>query len=46
MSEFYAPAHAAGVRWDDPAFGIAWPRRRDAVIADRDRSYPDFVPEG
>ncbi len=32
---------AAGVRFDDPAFGIAWPAAA-AVIADRDRRYPDF----
>ncbi|MGB2655142.1 MAG: dTDP-4-dehydrorhamnose 3,5-epimerase, partial [Candidatus Acidiferrum sp.] len=25
MSQFYAPEHARGVRWNDPAFGIAWP---------------------
>jgi dTDP-4-dehydrorhamnose 3,5-epimerase len=41
MSEFYVPEAAAGVRWDDPAFGIAWPRP-DAIVSDRDRSYPDF----
>ena len=27
MSEFYAPDAARGVRWNDPAFGIAWPSR-------------------
>jgi dTDP-4-dehydrorhamnose 3,5-epimerase len=41
MSEFYAPAHARGVRWNDPAFGIQWPSDV-RVIADRDRNYPDF----
>ena len=25
MSDFYEPELAAGVRWNDPAFGIAWP---------------------
>jgi dTDP-4-dehydrorhamnose 3,5-epimerase len=25
MSEFYAPGHAGGVRWNDPAFAIPWP---------------------
>jgi dTDP-4-dehydrorhamnose 3,5-epimerase len=33
----------AGVRWNDPAFGIAWPAR-PAVISDRDAAYPDFTP--
>jgi len=42
MSAFYSPDHARGVRWDDPAFRIAWPPD-NRVIIDRDRSYPDFV---
>jgi len=42
MSEFFAPESARGVRWDDPAFGIAWPPA-DRIIAERDRSYPDFT---
>jgi dTDP-4-dehydrorhamnose 3,5-epimerase len=42
MSEFYAPASARGVRWDDPAFDITWPPA-DRVINARDRSYPDFT---
>lgn len=37
----YAPEHAAGVRWDDPAFGISWPNP-DPIMSDRDREYPDF----
>lgn len=41
-SEFYSPDHARGIRWDDPAFGIAWPPD-DRIIIDRDRSYPDFA---
>lgn len=41
MSEFYHPDAARGVRWNDPAFGIAWPAEA-AVISDRDRTYPDF----
>ena len=27
MSEFYSPAHARGVRWNDPAFDIEWPTK-------------------
>ena len=41
MSAFYAPQHARGVRWNDPAFGIEWPIRQP-IMADRDRDYPDF----
>jgi len=43
MSEFYSPEYARGVRWDDPAFGIAWPPD-DRTIHDRDQSYPPFRP--
>jgi dTDP-4-dehydrorhamnose 3,5-epimerase len=25
VSDFYSPEHAKGIRWDDPALGIAWP---------------------
>ena len=42
MSEFYDPESARGVRWDDPAFQIAWPGLV-RVISDRDQSYPNFV---
>jgi len=41
MSEFYDGASARGVRWDDPAFRIAWPAKVE-VISERDRTYPDF----
>jgi dTDP-4-dehydrorhamnose 3,5-epimerase len=41
MSEFFAPDHARGFRWNDPAFGIEWPADI-LVISDRDRIYPDF----
>jgi dTDP-4-dehydrorhamnose 3,5-epimerase len=43
MSEFYAPEHARGVRWNDPAFGIQWPAGVN-VISERDATYPDFTP--
>lgn len=41
MSEFYHPEASRGVRWNDPAFGIIWPREVE-VMSERDRSYPDF----
>jgi dTDP-4-dehydrorhamnose 3,5-epimerase len=41
MSEFYYPASARGVRWDDSAFRIAWPEATRTISA-KDRSYPDF----
>jgi dTDP-4-dehydrorhamnose 3,5-epimerase len=42
MSAFYSADHAAGVRWDDPAFAIRWPEPV-RVISERDASYPDFL---
>jgi dTDP-4-dehydrorhamnose 3,5-epimerase len=42
MSAFYAPDHARGVRWNDPAFGLEWPID-ERTISDRDLSYPDFT---
>jgi dTDP-4-dehydrorhamnose 3,5-epimerase len=41
MSQFYHPESARGVRWDDPAFQIAWPGEIKA-ITERDRTYPNF----
>jgi len=41
MSEYYSPESARGVRWNDPAFQIAWPEKVE-VISTRDRTYPDF----
>jgi len=37
------PAAARGARWNDPAFAIRWPEPVQ-VIAERDRSWPDFRP--
>lgn len=41
MSEIYHSESARGVRWNDPAFAIAWPDKVE-VISERDRMYPDF----
>jgi dTDP-4-dehydrorhamnose 3,5-epimerase len=38
----YDPARASGVRWNDPAFSIAWPMV-PSLISTRDQSWPDFV---
>lgn len=37
----HVPQAARGVRWNDPAFGIAWPGT-PAVISERDAGYPDW----
>ncbi|MGZ3273510.1 MAG: dTDP-4-dehydrorhamnose 3,5-epimerase [Caulobacteraceae bacterium] len=45
---YYAPAAERGLRWNDPAIGIAWPvPEADIVLNDRDRTLPllaDFEP--
>jgi dTDP-4-dehydrorhamnose 3,5-epimerase len=41
ISNVYAPEYYGGVRWNDPAFGVAWPDADRTIIA-RDRDYPDF----
>lgn len=38
-SEFYAAEAVAGVRYDDGALAIAWPREV-TVVSDQDRSWP------
>lgn len=43
ISEFYDPAVARGVRWDDPRLAIRWPGGTP-ILSDRDRSYPDLEP--
>jgi dTDP-4-dehydrorhamnose 3,5-epimerase len=45
MSYPYVGEAARGVRWDDPAFAIDWPRppAGGRIISERDRSFEDFV---
>jgi dTDP-4-dehydrorhamnose 3,5-epimerase len=35
----YAPGAEAGIRWDDPAIGIAWPME-PVVMSQKDRDWP------
>jgi dTDP-4-dehydrorhamnose 3,5-epimerase len=42
MAKQYSAEHARGVRWNDPAFGIEWPKG-ERIIIERDQNYPDFV---
>jgi dTDP-4-dehydrorhamnose 3,5-epimerase len=41
MSAYYRPEAEAGVRWNDPRFGITWPIA-DVILSERDRSFADF----
>jgi dTDP-4-dehydrorhamnose 3,5-epimerase len=45
MGDYYRPSSARGFRYDDPFFGIRWPRE-PLVISERDGSYADFDPSG
>lgn len=44
MSEPFSGRNYRGFRYDDPTFKVAWPEV-PRVISEKDRSYPDFVPE-
>ena len=44
IAPMFEPGHGIGVRWNDPAFAIAWPDAPQ-VISERDASYPDFGPD-
>ncbi len=41
MGTAFVPGVAVGYRWNDPAFGIAWPAE-PAVMSERDAGWPDF----
>jgi dTDP-4-dehydrorhamnose 3,5-epimerase len=41
VSEFYSPDHERGIRYDDPAFGVAWPIAVE-VISNKDRHWMNF----
>jgi dTDP-4-dehydrorhamnose 3,5-epimerase len=41
VSAPYSPSHDRGIRWDDPAIGIAWPLEgRAPILSDKDRDAP------
>jgi dTDP-4-dehydrorhamnose 3,5-epimerase len=42
ISEKYFPQSAAGVRWNDPAFGIIWPLMKP-ILSQKDCEYADFA---
>ncbi|HPJ02162.1 MAG TPA: dTDP-4-dehydrorhamnose 3,5-epimerase [Candidatus Limiplasma sp.] len=40
-TRLYDPADEAGIRWDDPDIGIAWPvDGLDILLSDKDQRYP------
>jgi len=41
VNHYYSPEHDRGMRWNDPALGIAWPvGEAEAVLSDKDRRQP------
>ena len=41
VSDYYAPAHDGGIRWNDPDIAIPWPiKDADIIISDKDRRLP------
>lgn len=42
VDQYYAPKAERGIKWNDSAFRIDWPLRRDCVISEKDQSWPDF----
>jgi dTDP-4-dehydrorhamnose 3,5-epimerase len=44
VDDFHDPAREGGLRWDDPALGIAWPALgREPILSPRDRSLPGLA---
>lgn len=41
-TDYYAPESERGIRWNDPALGIAWPDFAGGTILARDRELPFF----
>lgn len=42
VSEYYTPSHESGVRWNDAAFGIEWPLKKNLIISSKDEQWKDF----
>ena len=43
VSHCYVPDAERGVRFDDPAFAIAWPPAGERIISAKDAAWPDFL---
>ena len=44
VSNDYSPNHERGIRWNDPALGIAWAITEEAaVLSEKDRKYPTLA---
>jgi dTDP-4-dehydrorhamnose 3,5-epimerase len=46
-TEFYHPEDEGGIRWNDPAIGIAWPDAGvEPKLSAKDAALPFFDPDG
>ena len=44
VTNYYAPDHDRGVRWNDPDLGVEWPIAPDeAILSDKDKAQPTFA---
>jgi dTDP-4-dehydrorhamnose 3,5-epimerase len=44
VTDYYAPECDRGIKWDDPALGIAWPvTAAEAVLSDKDLRHPPLA---
>jgi dTDP-4-dehydrorhamnose 3,5-epimerase len=43
VSEVHSPEHERGLRWDDPALGIAWPKVNGPyTLSEKDKKFPSL----
>jgi dTDP-4-dehydrorhamnose 3,5-epimerase len=40
VTDYYAPEHERGIRWDDPDLAIEWPAMPTVVLSKRDQDAP------
>ncbi len=44
VSQFYSPNSEQGIRYNDPAFNIRWPKKDELVVSEKDSRWPDYIP--
>lgn len=42
VTQFYAPDHERGIRWNDPMIGIKWPLVYAPIVSPKDATHPDY----